>query len=298
MRALHFVPTMLLALGLCPVAFASPGHPPAVASLAAAGPWVAQHDASSAFTTDGDTVVFTRGRGLTRRLYVARRHGGNWSAPQCAPFSNRWMDMEPAMAPDGSYLVFVSNRPAHGEGKVLDGDWGGQLRPGRGGNLWRVNRVGDGWGTPRRLPDNVNASVSTYSPAVAADGSLYFVRADPSSGVFRLYRSHLVNGRYRSAQSLALGSGDATSNYDPAVAPDQSFLIFSSDRAPAAPNGGDLFIAFAAAGRWSKPADLGLAGDEARLGPDRKTLYFSAPDHRIHRIPLARWLTRRQQAAH
>lgn len=197
------------------------------------------------------------------------------------------------MAPDGSYLIFASNRPVDGSGKVLDGSWSGHAHPGRGGNLWRVDRVGDGWGEPRRLPDTVNASTSTYSPAIAADGSLYFVRIDPATGVFRLYLSRRVDDRFQSAQALALGGGVKHSDYDPAVAPDNSFLVFSSDRAPTSPDGDHLYIAFATPKGWGRPVDLGVAGYEARLGADRRILYFSGPDHRIHRLSLAPWLQRR-----
>lgn len=203
------------------------------------------------------------------------------------------MDFEPAMAPDGSYLVFVSNRPANGAGKTLDGDWGGKPYPDRGGNLWRVERHGDGWGTPMRLPDSVNADSSTFAPAVANDGSLYFVRVKPDNGAFRLYRSRCDRAACQVTRPLALGADGDRSDYDPAVAPDQSFLVFSSDRPPAPSNGGDLFIAFAAPGGWAAPVDLGVAGDEPRLGPDHATLYYSAPDHRIHRMSLAPWLRHR-----
>jgi len=260
------------------------------ASPAAAGPWTLAHDASPAFTPDGDTVVFTRGRDADRHLVVAHRHGTAWSTPAPAPFSNRWMDIEPAMAPDGSYLVFVSNRPAHGGGAALDGQWGGKAWPGRGGNLWRVDRIGDDWSTPHRLPDAVNADSSTFSPAVASDGSVYFMRTDPASGAFRLYRSRFVRGGHTAAQPLALGGDAAHSDYDPALAPDASFLVFSSDRAPASPDGDHLYIAFATPGGWSTPRDLGVAGNEARLGADHRTLYFDAADQRIHRLPLAAWL--------
>lgn len=287
MRCPSLVSTLALFLA---IAVSAP--PARAASQPAAGPWTEAHDASPAFTPDGATTVFTRGSGTARRLYVAHRRGNGWSTPVPAPFSNRWMDFEPTMAPDGRYLVFVSNRPARGEGKPLDGRWGGHDYPGRGGNLWRVDRRDDGWGTPRRLPDGVNADSSTFSPAVAADGSVYFVRVDPADGAFRLYRSRYADGRYQAAQALGLGGGATVSDYDPTVAPDQSFLVFSSDRPPASPNGGDLFIAFATPSGWSTPVDLGVAGDEARLGADRGTLYYSAPDHRIHQLSLAHWLAR------
>lgn len=282
-----------LALGLALGIAATTHAATATTSTPTPGPWTEAHDASPAFSPDGNTVVFARGRGADRRLVVADQHDGTWSSAKQLPFSNQWMDLEPAMASDGRYLVFVSNRPPDGNGKPLNGQWGGKAWPGRGGNLWRVARHGSGWGTPARLPDTVNASNSTFSPAVAADGSVYFMRADPTNGAFRLWRSRRVDDRYQQAQALALGGGSAVSDYDPTVAPDQSFLVFSSDRPPAPSDGDHLFIAFATAQGWSTPLDLGVAGNEARLGADRSTLYYSAPDHRIHRLSLRRWLAER-----
>jgi hypothetical protein len=289
MRCHHLLPVLALILGGA-ITAASAQTAASAALPPAAGPWAMAHDASPAFTPNDGTVVFTRGRGADRHLVVAHRQGSAWSTPTPAPFSPRWMDIEPVMAPDGSYLVFASNRPAHGEGAALDGQWGGKAWPGRGGNLWRVDRIGAGWSTPRRLPDVVNADSSTFSPALAGDGSVYFMRADPASGAFRLYRSRFVQGGYAAAQPLALGGGAAHSDYDPAVAPDASFLVFSSDRAPVSPDGDHLFIAFATPGGWSTPRDLGVAGNEARLGPDHATLYFSAADQRVHRMSLGPWL--------
>lgn len=288
----YLTPILALALGV--VVSAPPARAIAdTMSHPAEGPWTAVRDASPAFAPDGDTVVFTRGSGTARRLYAAHHRGGMWTAPARVPFSDRWMDFEPAMAPDGSYLVFVSNRPTNGDGKALDGDWGGKPQPGRGGNLWRVDRSGDNWGTPVRLPDSVNASTSTFSPAVGRDNHLYFVQVNRDNGALRLYRSRCSHDACETARLLSLGAGGDRSDYNPAVAPDLSFLVFSSDRPPAPSNGGDLFIAFAAPDGWSTPMDLGLAGDEARLGPDHTTLYYSAPDHRIHRVSLAPWLQHR-----
>jgi len=76
-------------------------------------------------------------------------------------------------------------------------------------------------------------------------------------------------------------SVDAYGDVDPAVAPDESFLIFSSGRPPALPHTADLFIVFRTPNGWSEPLDLRqlisdkVFGVEARLSPDLKTLYFS-----------------------
>lgn len=257
----------------------------------AALPWGAGNDASPAFTPDGRTVVFARGQGPTRRIYLAHRQAGIWSTPERAPFSAQWMDLEPAMAPDGSYLVFISNRPATAGGKALDGYFGGKPQPGRGGNLWRVNREGDGWSAPVRLPDIVNASPATYSPAVAADGSLYFMKPDPQSRHLRIYVSRFADGRFQPPVRLPLPSNDGVADdVDPAIAPDKSFIVFSSNRKPAAAGTNDLFMVFATLAGWGPPIHLGPSGEEARLDPDLSTLYFTAADKHIHHLSITLWL--------
>src|SRR6185437_4491321 len=109
------------------------------------------------FAPDGATVYFDQQAGASGFIMEAHRVGGGWSAPRIAPFSGQWLDHDPAMALDGSYLVFTSNRPDVAGGAPL-----------HGGHLWRVDRRGDGWGAPVRLPDTVNVGTAVYAPGAAA----------------------------------------------------------------------------------------------------------------------------------
>ena len=104
------------------------------------------------------------------------------------------------------------------------------------------------------------------------------MRAD--NGInFYIYRSQWRDGRFEAPVRVSFGE-DAHSDYDPAVAPDETYIIFSSGRPPA-PKTTDLFIAFRTDTGWGDPIDLRSAlsdnvhGIEARLSPDGKTLYFS-----------------------
>ncbi|HEU4663334.1 MAG TPA: hypothetical protein VFS55_04825 [Dokdonella sp.] len=271
---------------------AMPVAPPAVfAPGTISGP---AHDSAPAFTADGDTVYFTRSNAAQSTIVVSHRRGGHWSEPEVAPFSGEWNDMEPSFAPDRTWLVFVSNRPASAGGAPIEATYGGGTQ--KGGNLWRVERRGRGWGEPQRLPDAVNPSPSTFAPSVAADGSLWFMSTDPTSGKFRLYRSQFRNGAYEDAKPLPFSDG-STTDVDPAVAPDESFVVFGSGRK--AGRSIDLFIAFHDRDGWGEPVWLGdrvnSPGSDAepRLAADGATLYFSS--ERV--VPVAFPRTRAQARA-
>lgn len=247
------------------------------------------NDDAATFTPDGRTLYFFRANGDGDDIMTSHLDGTRWSQPVIASFSGHWRDLEPTMAPDGSYLIFASSRPIDGSGKSIDGHWGGQLHPSRGGHLWRVNRQGDGWSAPFLLPATINRFDSTFSPAIAADGSLYFMAATGSGGRFQLYYSEFKDGRYRAPELLPFSAGEY-GGVDPAVAPDQSFIVFASSRPPAPPHDSYAFIAFRTDGHWGNPVPLpqainSLGGiDELRLGPDGHTLYVTSnhvvpPEH-------------------
>lgn len=235
------------------------------------------HEAAPAFTADGNTVYFQRSSAEQSTVLVSHRADGRWSEPEIAPFSGEWNDMEPTMAPDGQSLVFVSDRPAAAGGKQIKSQFQGAEHT--GGNLWRVRRTASGWGQPEHLPAIVNFNTTIFAPSLAADGSLYFMTWDEKAGHFRLYRAAFRDGAFAAPQTLPFSDG-STSDVDPAVAPDESFLVFGSGRKPK--RSMDLFIVFKRGGAWGEPIWMGdvvnSSGSDAepRLSPDLKTLYFSS----------------------
>jgi hypothetical protein len=264
-------------LAAAPLERGTPELSPTEQAWISAGHWGAGANVSPAFAPDGRTVYFAHADNETRTIMVSRLDNGAWSAPQVAPFSGHWRDIEPSMAPDGSYLVFVSNRPSDADGKVLDGWWGGEVHAGKGGNLWRVERSANGWGNPVHLPAIVNSNPSIYAPAVAANGNLYFNQPDPNTGKTRLYRARRVAGNYTTPEPLPFSDG-IVSDYDAAIAPDESFIVFSSNRSPTPKGASGIFVALAAGAGWKTPVAFApvLLGIESRLSPNLKTLYFSS----------------------
>jgi len=218
------------------------------------------------FTPDGDTAVFDISNGSSSTIVIAQRVKGVWSAPRIAPFSGEWYDHDPAVSPDGRYIVFASKRPPRAGAEAA-------------GALWRVDRKGTGWGEPTRLPDSVNSNVRIYAPSIAADGSLYFIHPG-DDGIQHIFRSEYRDGAYQPAVQQALGD-PAIHQKDPAIAPDESFVVFDTDQG--GPKDQDrLFIAFREGDHWSAPVDLGDAVNAdnnpwgAHVSADGKTLYYNS----------------------
>ena len=236
-------------------------------------------DAALTLSPDGHVAFFERSN---RRIYaIMESHltGKRWSKPKIAPFSGHWLDLESAIAADGSYLVFASNRPAEPGGKPIDGSYYGKVQIAKGGALWRVDRVGRGWGEPYRLPGTVNISSSIYEPSLAANGDIYFQSADADGKAFHLYVARARAQGFARAERIDLHGPDGSSDMDPAIARDESFLIFSSDRGSASDH--HLFIAFRVTGGWSEPRALGANVNSGSVGDPRldeahNRLYFAS----------------------
>jgi hypothetical protein len=236
------------------------------------------NDGAPTFSPDGNTIFFTRSTQGWGMIVESHKVNGHWSRPALAPFSGEWPDTAPAMSPDGSYLVFESNRPA-----ATAASAGNPKDSKVVSNLWRVDRVGSGWSTAKRLPDTVNIGSAIWKPSIAADGTIYFTSIN-AKGEKRLYSSQYADGAYQQAQPLPFSDG-ATLDVDPEIAPDGSFLVFvSAGRMPG--NTKDhLFIVVRNGGGWGPVTPIRYAGDEQggystddepHLGPDHRTIYFSS----------------------
>ena len=239
------------------------------------------NDADVSFSPDGTLLVFSR----DGAVMLASRTPAGWSAPRIAPFSGQWMDAQPTLAPDGSALVFVSNRPlAEGDAK----------HP--AGNLWRVERHGDDWGVPQHLPAVVNRGPSIWGPSVAADGSLYFMDRVGGNGPFKLWRAQAQGGTWLAPVLQQLGD-PAMQQVDPTVAPDESFIVFSTKH-PSTQAESRLVISLRIDGRWSAPADLGDGvnhdgAEGPHLGPDGRTIFFDSTATFVAPFPRTRAQTER-----
>ena len=181
-------------------------------------------DDTLAFTPDGKTVFFDRSEGPHKTIMISHQVAGRWSPARVASFSGQWFDQDPLVSPDGSYILFDSDRPTKSGGEPLTQDYfvGGKAP---GSNIWRVDRVKDGWGKPVWLGSTINNDVFVDFPSLAADGTLYYIRWNNAEKAMHIWRSLQRGGKYLAPELVTIGDA-AVSVHDPAVAPDQSFIVF------------------------------------------------------------------------
>ena len=256
-----------------------PGVEPKVfaADFLPSGPYL--HTVS--FTPDGKecylTVESQDYNGGT--IMVSKLENGKWSTPEAAGIPGSYREIDPLITPDGSKMLFCTNRPINEGDEVT-----------RNMDMWMIERKGKSWGAPKYLGKEVNTEGQDWFPTVTRSGTLYF---SPWIGnVSNIHFSVMKNGVYQKSQKLSDQVNSTSLDYDPLIAPDESFLIFCSNR----PNGYgdvDLYICYKQTdGSWSKAKNMGdkinsMGAEFApTISPDGAYLFF-ARDKQIYWVSAA-----------
>jgi hypothetical protein len=230
---------------------------------------VGSYDTSAEFTPDGNTLYFLRGAPDFSfwTIYESHKINGKWSTPMVAPFSGQYSDADPFITSDNQHMFFVSNRPIEPGGKPKDDM-----------DIWVMDRQPHGeWGTPRHLA--INGDKDEWYPRVAADGTLYFGSERPGGyGGSDIWKAHLrADGSYDAPENLGPDLNSAENEYEPSIAPDQSYMFLMANKKEGLGRG-DIYLSRNVNGHWTKPVNLGApinsAGYEfaAKFTPDGK--YF------------------------
>lgn len=226
-----------------------------------------EHSAAM-FTPDSNEVWF--GRMFPAKIYYMKRVDDRWSEPRVAPFCDSFNYLYPILTGDGAQVFFSTDRPV---------DQNGERYPRGDVDIWMVRRKSGGWSEPVRLDDNVNLGRRNSCGSVAANGNLYFT-ARKNDASTDIYRSQLLGSGYAPGEPLTDIDSPAP-DHCPFVAPDESYLIFSSFRGGLGKS--DLFISFRDQdGTWSEPINMGpkinspYKDEYPYVTPDGKYLFFNS----------------------
>ena len=199
----------------------------------------------AAFSPDGTEVYWTTA--FRGPITFSRIVDGRWTAPRPAPFLSEYGDGEPIFSPDGERLYFLSMRP---------------LQPGAEAgkeNIWYVEREGDGWSEPQPVDAVVNEYRHHWLFSISETGTLYFASIrDGGYGRHDIYRSPRVNGVHQPPENLGSVINTDETEHTPFIAPDESYLLFSSSgHGLEMGTGFHFLISFPGQdGEWSTPVPL------------------------------------------
>ncbi len=167
-------------------------------------------------------LVFPRSNGQGKDaqvdLYESDYAHGQWSAPVLITATqSKYWDSQPCLSPDGSLLIFVSDRP---------GGSGGM-------DLWYCHRTLFGWTEPQNLGSGINTKADEMTPSVDVRGNLLFAsnRTQPKSHRgFELFRAESGDGAsWMPAEILPSPINSAADDIYPVVNGDT--IYFASKRA-------------------------------------------------------------------
>lgn len=220
-------------------------------------------ESTPTFMPDGKTVYLAN----NAIICVSKKVGGHWTKPIPISFTAHYKDWDPTLTPDGKRLLFVSNRPyAASDGSIKTGN-----------HLWMSQLMTDGsWSEPRHLDSPVNESgFVNYGPSISASATICFCSRDRDGNKgMHAYLCRWTGDHYEKPQLLVLNGNEPA--FDPYIAPDERYILFSSDNA--------LYISYRTSQGWSPGEKLGPQVNAASkagmlwgpsLSRDGKTLYYN-----------------------
>ncbi|MBT5187756.1 MAG: hypothetical protein HOH19_14715 [Kordiimonadaceae bacterium] len=193
---------------------------------------------------------------------------GNWSSPKVAPFSGKYQDGRMAAHPDGKRLFISSPSPIDSQGPPKDYDF------------WIVNKTETGWGEPKLIQGPINTKYDEIDLSFAQNGNLYFNRQGGADHM-DIFMAREVDGKFLVPEKLLIPGYQAFWEVAPMVAPDGSYIVFTSEGRPNSVGDLDLFVTFKLVdGTWSEPQNLGNKVNSPQsdklstLSPDGKYMFW------------------------
>ena len=224
-----------------------------------------QLEAWASFSADGNTFCFAQGRGV-RGVFITENTDQGWTAPKrinSIPTS-MWA---PYVTSDAN-SIFYTIGDRHPRIKHY--------------GLFRCDRTSHGWSEPQRLGPPLSSpekEIKEITCSLAANNNVYLTSGRKGGdGRCRIWFAPFVDNKWSRAVHTSLNHPGG----DPGIAPDESFMVFTSLNLPGGYGHRDLYLTLRLSdGTWSKPRNLGPRINTAyiehgpRISPDKKYLFFN-----------------------
>jgi len=210
-----------------------------------------------------------------QNIWYTMKTEKGWTDPSILPITKNSNASSPELSAGGSTLYYKALDPA------ADPD----VRP-KPSFLYGASKSDSGWINPKiiegLLPNKKGMGFMSF--CFADNGNIYFDYGGPDeSGEWwwKICFSELKDGRYEEPVLMEFGINDGLVDWCPWIAPDESYLIWSSHREGCI-GSGDLYISFRNDdGTWGDPANMGKSVNTSKqerfpsVSPDGKYVFFA-----------------------
>jgi hypothetical protein len=226
------------------------------------------------FLDQGRVSVFGREDIGVVYTYLKDDH---WTTPIRMDFDISIGEWKHNTGPDDKTLYFMSPGPINDKDTREDT------------NIYGMTWTGSGWTEQELLPFPPNSmKYNEIYASMAKSGSLYFHSGAPRNGEVTnddLYYCPFVDGKYQDQKHFGYPINTEYSEFDTYIAPDESYMLYSSNR-PGGVGSYDIYIAYRKEdGSWSAPINPGEPVNSpawegmVSVTPDGKYVFFISNRH-------------------
>lgn len=231
-----------------------------------------EHVGYCAFSADGSELYYA----ITNKDWfpskLLRVSSRNLNMKDTLKFVDEY-EGEPFLSRDGKCLYFMAFQPPK-DGGIWQADQYVAHREQKGGR----------WINPSPLDTIVNSKASEWHVSFTEKNDVIYFTSERIKGTSALhgdiYRAEMQNGQIVNRDRLPNPINTDFNDSDPLIAPDESYLIFHSNR-PGGFGEHDLYITFKNGDKWTDPVNMGASinTDGWEMGPsftpDGKYLLFT-----------------------
>lgn len=228
------------------------------------------------FSPDGKEVYWSAGK-----IFYMQRIDNRWTVPQSLDLfgDSLHIDDQPFLSLNGKRLYINSEGRKTSKQGISPQEWSRYNNE----DIWYVDKQGQSWSKPKSLSSVINTNYLEAQASFNNNESVYFLSyLDGVDGECGIFRAKIQNGKYSSAEALPECINSSAQDWTPYIAPDDSYLIFSSYR-DGGLGQGDLYVSFhdVNSDTWSEPVNLGEpvnTNTQERfpaVSPDGKYLFFT-----------------------
>lgn len=220
------------------------------------------------FSPNGNEVYWASRENQESKLniWLMSRINNRWTEPEIFnPLGDSVYHFDPFLSTNGNKFYFGADN---------NGD----------ADIWFIEKQGNNWSKPQSIGSAINNVNGQCQASFTNNGNAYYLdyRTINNKWTCDILQSKFINGEYQIPDTLTSSINSPSQDWTPYIAPDDSYLIFSSSRER---KYGDLYISFhdIINDKWSEPVKL---NDEINTST-QETLPFVSPDGKY--LFFTRW---------